>query len=180
VSSVKRLHWGCGRSAEPGWINSDINPNVGADVVADIRVGLPMESDIFDYIVTIHALNEIGFYDMPQVLGELRRVLKPGGVLRIAVPDLLKGVDAYRRGDKSYFMVPDADAASVGGKLVVQLMWYSYVRMLFTYDSLEEQLKRAGFSKVRQSAYRQTFTCHPEILTMDNRENETLFVEAEK
>jgi len=42
--------------------------------------------------------------DYVPVLAELRRVLKPGGVLRLVLPDLLKGVDAYRRGDRDYFL----------------------------------------------------------------------------
>ena len=60
------------------------------------------------------------------VLTELRRVLKPGGVLRLCLPDLIKGVEAYERGDRDYFLIPDEDARSLGAKLVTQLIWYGY------------------------------------------------------
>jgi predicted SAM-dependent methyltransferase len=174
------MNWGCGRSSVYGWINCDRAYHDGVDILSDALHGLPLSSDSLDYIVTVHALSEIPFHAMTQVLSEMRRVLKPSGVIRIAAPDLLKGVEAYRRGDREYFKVPDEDAKSLGGKLVVQLMWYSFVRMLFTFDSLEEQLQKAGFRNVRECPYQQTGSRFPEITSLDNREAETLFVEAEK
>ena len=47
-------------------------------------------------------------------LGELHRVLKPGGVLRLALPDLDRGIAAYQNGQADYFHVPDDDARSIG------------------------------------------------------------------
>ena len=52
------------------------------------------------------------------MLGELRRVLKPGGVLRLGLPDAEKGFNAYLRGDLDYFLIPDEHAKSVGAKLI--------------------------------------------------------------
>ena len=52
------------------------------------------------YAVSVHALQEIPMADLVSTLRELRRVLKPGGVLRLCVPDLDKAVAAYQRGDR--------------------------------------------------------------------------------
>src|SRR5919106_4217183 len=123
---VRRLNWGCGEWAQPGWLNSDIKGGPGVDIVADVRSGLPLENDSIDYIVSIHALPEVPYQELVPVLGELRRVLKPGGVLRLALPDLERGIEAYRRGDRDYFHVPDEDARSIGAKFVTQMTWYGY------------------------------------------------------
>jgi predicted SAM-dependent methyltransferase len=178
--ATRRLHWGCGGSARPGWINSDIKSGPGIDISADIRDGLPLEDGSLDYAVSVHALQEIALDRLVPVLSELCRVLTPGGVLRLVLPDLLKGVRAYERGDRDYFLVPDEDAQSPGAKLVVQLIWYGYSRVLFTADFIEELLLKAGFSRVVHCDYRQTASRFPEITSLDNRERESLFVEAIK
>jgi Methyltransferase domain len=180
VSSVRRLNWGCGLHPKPGWVNSDIKEGPGIDVSCDIRNGLPFESDWFDYVVSIHALPEIPYPDLGRALAELRRVVKPGGFVRLCLPDLDRAIAAYQRHDDAYFLVPDEVARSIGGKLIVQLTWYGYSRSLFTNDFIEELLDEAGFAEVIRCAYKQTASQYAEIVDFDNRENESLFVEAVK
>jgi SAM-dependent methyltransferase len=177
---ARRLNWGCGSHTLPGWINSDNKKGSAIDLSCDIREGLPLETDSIDYVVSIHALPEVPYDTIVPVLAELKRVLKPGGVLRLGLPDLLKGVRAYERGDRDYFLVPDEDAKRLGAKLVTQLIWYGYSRTLFTPDFIEELLERAGFADVHHCAYRETSSGHAEIVELDNREAESLFVEAVK
>lgn len=179
-TEIKRLNWGCGHRGEPGWINSDQKDGPNIDISCDIRNGLPLEEGSIDYIASIHALPEVPYTELIPVLQELRRVLKPGGFLRLALPDLLKGIDAYYRNDLDYFLVPDEDAKSIGAKLVTQLNWYGYSRTLFTRDFIEEQLYKAGFSEVHHCNYQETTSPYPGIVELDNRENESLFVEAIK
>ena len=180
MTDVRRLNWGCGTEPEQGWINSDIKEGPGIDLPGDIRDGLRLEDESIDYVVRIHALPEVPIDGQVGVLTELRRVLKTGGALRLALPDLLKGVDAYRRGDRDYFLVPDEDAESIGAKLITQLVWYGYSRTLFVPDFVEELLRKAGFDDVRHVAFRQTSTEHEGITELDNREAESLFIEAVK
>lgn len=180
LSVIKRLNWGCGNHTAEGWINSDQKDDPRINLQCDIRNGLPLADDSIDYAVSIHALPEVPYDGLIPVLRELRRVLRPGGVLRLCLPDLLKGVDAYRRGERDYFLVPDTDAASLGGKLITQLIWYGYSRTLFTSDFVEELLLKAGFTSVAHCRFRQTASPHAEIVQLDNRERESLFVEATK
>lgn len=176
-----RLNWGCGGHTAPHWINSDRNDELaGINLPCDISQGLPLETDSIDYAVSIHALPEVPYDGLIPVLQELRRVLKPGGVLRLCLPDLLKGIDAYRRGDRDYFLVPDEDAKSLGAKLVTQLIWYGYSRTLFTSEFVEELLIKAGFHSVSHCRYQQTASRFPEIVELDNREPESLYVEGVK
>jgi SAM-dependent methyltransferase len=174
------MNWGCGSWTPPGWINSDIKDGPGIDLSCDIREGLPLEDKSIDYIVSVHALPEMPYSEVVPALKELHRVLKNGGVLRLVLPDLLKGVRAYERGDRDYFLVPDEDARSLGAKLVVQLIWYGYSRTLFTTEFIEELLTKAGFRRVMHCSFQETSCPFPEIISLDNRESESLFVEAFK
>jgi SAM-dependent methyltransferase len=175
-----RLHWGCGGDPRPGWINSDVKHGPGIDLVCDIRGGLPLATDSVDYAVSIHALQEVPYADLVPVLIEIRRVLKPGGVLRLGLPDLERGVAAYERGHRDYFLVPDDEWRDIGSKLIVQLIWYGYSRTPFVRGFVDELLRKAGFGEIEHVGYRRTASAFPELTELDNREPESLFVEATK
>jgi predicted SAM-dependent methyltransferase len=179
-SAPVRMNWGCGEHPEPGWINSDIKDGPGIDISCDIRDGFPLEEGSIDYIASIHALPEIPLADLVGAMEELRRVLKPGGVLRLALPDLDKGIKAYLENDREYFLVPDQDATTIGGKLVTQMLWYGWSKALFTRDYTEELLRRAGFRSILTCSFRETKSGFPEIVELDSRERESFFVEAVK
>lgn len=179
-TSVRRLNWGCGSSPKPGWINSDRRPCAGVDVVADILTGLPLDDDSIDYAVSVHALQEIPYPDLVPALRELRRVLRPGGVLRLVLPDLDKGIRAYLEKSLDRFHIPDDEAKSLGGKFIIHMLWYGYSRMLFTHDFVEELLLKAGFVRADCCRCMETTSPFAGIVELDNREGESLFVEAVK
>lgn len=85
------LHLGSGRHNWPGWVNVDQDPR--ADVQADIRhLGNPDNS--VDRIVAVHVFEHFYRWDVPAVLAEWKRVLKPGGKLTLELPCMDK-VFAY-------------------------------------------------------------------------------------
>src|SRR5947207_14468139 len=112
---VRRLNWGCGPHPVPGWINSDLIEGPGIEISGDIRDGLPLATDSIQYISSMHALQDLGFLDTVPALHELRRVLEPSGVLRLGLPDLERGLQAYLRNDPAYFYIPDQDASTISG-----------------------------------------------------------------
>jgi predicted SAM-dependent methyltransferase len=177
-TSIRRLNWGCGSSAKPGWINSDRRAATGVDVVADIHDGLPLDDDSVDYAVSVHALQEVPYPDLIPTLRELRRVLRPDGVLRLVLPDLDQGIRAYLAVNRNHFLVPDEEVKSLSGKFIVHMLWYGHSRVLFTHDFVEELLLKAGFSRVSRCRPRETASPHPGIVELDNRDDESLFVEA--
>lgn len=179
ADTAVRLNIGCGPNVAPGWLNMDLVPAAGA-VRGDLRARLPLEDASVDCIAAIHVLQDLPYPDIAPALAELRRVLKPGGVLRVAVPDLDRAVRAYVAGDRAYWYVPDAHATSVGAKLVTQMVWYGSVRTPFTWDFLREWLLAARYRDVARSAFGVTQSPFAEIAQLDNRERETLFVEAVK
>jgi predicted SAM-dependent methyltransferase len=179
-TSVNRLNWGCGSHVAAGWINSDIKDGPGIDLVADIRNGLPLADASMDYVVSIHALPEFGYYDLQPVLEELRRVLKVGGVIRLALPDVRRGIDAYLRGDDEYFKVDPEEVKSPGGRFIVHMLWYGYSRSLFTPDFAEELLEESGFIEIRECAYQETTSDFEQIVDLDNRADESFYIEASR
>jgi predicted SAM-dependent methyltransferase len=176
--TVRRLQFGCGAFPAGGWINADLRPGPGVDLVGDIRHGLPLATGSMQYIASMHALVELPYLDVVPALRELHRVLEPGGVLRLGLPDLDRAVAAYGSGDRDYFSIPDEEAASVDGKFIVQMTWYGTNLMMFTYGFARELLERAGFRDVRQARFGETTSPFTEIVELDNRPGESFFVEA--
>ena len=177
-TAARRLNWGCGRRTAPGWINADLRRAPGVDLVGDIRDGLPLPDASIDYAISMHGLQDLPYLAVVPALRELRRVLVPGGTLRLGLPDFERALDALRRGDRDYFYVPDEEARSLAGKLIVQLTWYGDSRMLFTAEFTAELLARAGFTAIREAAFGQTHSGIPAIVTLDNRKRESFFIEA--
>jgi SAM-dependent methyltransferase len=177
---TRRLNWGCGPTPAAGWINADLLCAPGIELSGDIRNGLALPDASIDYAVSIHALQDLPYPDIVPALRELRRVLKPDGVLRVAVPDLERSIQAWCRGDAAYFYIPDADARSVGSKLIVQAIWYGSTRTPFTWDFLDEVADASGFRRFTRCKFHQTESRWPAIVELDNRERESLFAEAMK
>jgi SAM-dependent methyltransferase len=77
---MKRLHLGCGKTILDGWINLDLLPGEGVDVVADLddcaNVPLPFEADSVDEFLGRHVLEHIG-RPLP-LMQELHRIARPG------------------------------------------------------------------------------------------------------
>lgn len=175
---LRRMDWGCGEHPEPGWLAADLKDSPSIHLSGDIRDGLPLPDGCLDYITSIHALPMISYPDLVPTLSELRRVLRPGGVLRLGLPDLDKNIAAYQRGDRQHFLVPDEDEDTLSGKLIVQLMWYGWSVTPFTSEFIESLLWRSGFAEVHHCELGVSPSGHAGICDLDNRPDESLFVEA--
>jgi predicted SAM-dependent methyltransferase len=82
------LQVGAGPTRLDGWLSTDIAP--ASDYVAylDATEPFPFECGTFDYVYSEHMIEHIPWSDGLFMLRECRRVLKPGGTLRIATPNL--------------------------------------------------------------------------------------------
>ncbi len=84
----KKLHLGASNSFLPGWLNTDVFPTDGGTVYLDATRRFPLNDNTFDYVMAEHMIEHISHDDAVKMLGECHRVLKPGGRIRIATPDL--------------------------------------------------------------------------------------------
>jgi predicted SAM-dependent methyltransferase len=87
-NNIKLLNLGCGYRFHPTWTNVDFK-STGPEVIThDIGKGLPFESKSFDAVYHSHLLEHFPKNHVSKFLSECLRVLKPGGTLRVVVPDL--------------------------------------------------------------------------------------------
>lgn len=79
---------GCGRVTHPEWVNIDLNHTNDNVLVHDIRTGLPFIPASVDVCYASHVIEHLERPAAKQLLLECHRVLKPGGIIRLVVPDL--------------------------------------------------------------------------------------------
>ncbi len=91
---IRRLHIGCGENLLPGWLNTDLFPVKGA-LFLDASKQLPFNASTLDYIFSEHLIEHLECQNGVPLLQECHRVLKPGGRLRIATPDLRFLIELY-------------------------------------------------------------------------------------
>ncbi len=93
----KLLNLGCGRQAHPEWVNIDLEATSPEVIEHDVTKGIPFEEDSFEAVYHSHILEHLKPKDGNALLSECFRVLRPGGVLRVVVPDLERIARLYLR-----------------------------------------------------------------------------------
>ena len=82
------LNLGCGSRFHPAWVNADLVPRAEGVLRCDVRAGLPFPGESFDAVYHAHVLEHLPRDGALSLLRECRRVLRPGGTIRVVVPDL--------------------------------------------------------------------------------------------
>jgi len=146
--ALKQLHIGCGNRYIPGFIHIDIRKLPHVDYVASADKLDMFDDNSVDLIYTCHVLEHFGRQQIEHVLKEWHRVLKVGGILRLAVPDFEKLVEVYLK---------TKDLKLIIGPLVGRQDYPENTHyIVFDYSYLSEVLKRAGFKNIHRYEWRQT------------------------
>lgn len=82
------MNLGCGTTFSAGWRNLDIDPKDPTVEKWQAQDGIPAITESVDIVYHSHMLEHLSAEDGKSFLTECFRVLKPKGILRIAVPDL--------------------------------------------------------------------------------------------
>ncbi|MDQ2103342.1 class I SAM-dependent methyltransferase [Azospirillum isscasi] len=110
---MKVLHLGCGSDIRKGWWNIDGNVPThfhddGTVVLNyDLRNKLPFSDNFFDTVYSAHFFEHIETMDTHRLLLDCHRVLRPGGLFRVSLPDARKMIKAYVEGDAAFFAKVD-------------------------------------------------------------------------
>ncbi len=175
-----RVNFGCGSVQPDGWANVD-RQDCGQPYVADVLDRLPFADGSVECVVANHSLSDLDHHELGPALRELRRILIPGGVLRILVPDLLKAFEAYRRDDTAWFPLGE-DLPSVDERLCCFVGWFGTAKSQWTYRYAATLLDAAGYGAVTRATFGEptSLSDDPEIASLDDREPQALIIEARK
>jgi|SRR5579871_495708 len=88
TNSVRKLQLGASDNLLSGWLNTDVFLNSPSMVYLDATKRFPLDDNTFDYIISEHMIEHVDYQGGEAMLRECFRVLKPGGRVRIATPDL--------------------------------------------------------------------------------------------
>ncbi len=83
------LNIGCGLKGvqSANWVNIDAIKGKGVDYAIDLTRKLPFPDDCFDGVFSEHVMEHFSATEIPGLLRETLRIMKPRSALRIIVPD---------------------------------------------------------------------------------------------
>lgn len=166
VAKKKVLHVGCGQARKenmhavfhgPEWqeIRLDIDESARPDIKGDIRDMPDVQTESMDAVYSSHNVEHVYAYEVPIVLGEFHRTLKPGGYAVITLPDIQSVAFAVANGK-----LEDALYQSPAGPITpLEIMYglnnalkvgqhYMAHKTAFTANSLARKMLDAGFHNV--------------------------------
>jgi predicted SAM-dependent methyltransferase len=182
------VHLGCGNAVLPGWINLDCYPPAAAEsaeiVTLDMRRGLPLADGSVDALFSEHFLEHLPIENVrTSILPSIRRIVSPGGKVRLGVPNGEYFVDqylAYRAGKRDALF--DSQRSGKTPMTMLNEIAHGYGHYFaYDFETLAAMLTEAGFVGVRQCAPFDTSVAH--FIGKDRadewRNAMTLYVEAE-
>lgn len=151
-----KLHLGCGERYILGFIHIDLADYPHIDYKRDISDLSIFEDNSVDLIYCCHALEYFDKEESRKVLKEWHRVLKRGGILRVAVPDFEAIV-------KVYLKYEDLNHQGILGPLYGRMVLKTpkdekiiYHKTVYDFKSLKEVLEEMGFKNVHRYDWRET------------------------
>lgn len=148
-----KLHLGCGTKHIEGFTNIDIRYLPGVDEVNNIRFLRNYKSESADLIYACHVLEHFSRWEYKNALTRWYQILKPGGVLRLAVPNFSAIASRY---------IQTGNLKEVMGLLYGgQDYDENYHYVTFDFNLLNNDLTSIGFRVVRE--YNHTKTEHASI-----------------
>lgn len=174
------LNIGCGTDYKTGWINIDNNSDIDKlDINWDLKYKLPFPDNSVDFIYNEHFLEHLTVEQGLKVLKDFKRILKIGGVLRVAMPDLKICMEDYFDADwKNKLYLKPFEFVKTKAELInISFRWWGH-KYLYDAEELERRLKEAGFEKIKFCKPRESDIF--ELQEMETRDESTLITEVEK
>jgi predicted SAM-dependent methyltransferase len=154
----RRLQIGAGTNAKHGWLNTDIDEHSGIAYL-DATRRFPLEDASFDYVYSEHVIEHLSDEQGQTMLSESFRILRPGGKVRIATPNLRRFLALF----------DGEDSDEVRRYIQYKLAWHGWPdspnractilnremssfghRFLYDPETLGARLTSAGFTAIQQ------------------------------
>jgi predicted SAM-dependent methyltransferase len=181
--SPYRLHIGCGTIKLDKWINIDINSqNPIADVVWDASCGLSFAEDSSCLLIyNEHFLEHLLIEQAVLFLSDCYRVLKPNGVLRIAMPSLEYVINKYQSEgwrNQDWLSWKEYQFIETRAEMLnISMRWWGH-QWLYDREELHRRLKEAGFTIIRDEEWGNSEI--NELNNLETRKDSILICEAVK
>ncbi|MHB2156282.1 class I SAM-dependent methyltransferase [Calditrichota bacterium GD2] len=138
----------------------------------NLEYGLPFENESVHFIYASHLIEHIFKEDVLNLFKEAHRVLRKDGVIRLSTPDLDLAIKLFNQGQTEealYLFFKNSKR---------DYQYFTIHKYLYNFKLLEKYLREAGFTKVYRCSFKKGRV--PDIDRLDNRPEQSLFVEAVK
>ena len=155
-SDEPKLQIGCGKNLLNGWLNTDQSFKDGySTVYMDAGIPFPIPDASFDYVYSEHLFEHLTYHQAMNMLKESYRVLKPGGIMRVATPDLKFLIALYQEPEKPIHKAYIEYAAKKSGLPASPLFIINRFhiewghKIIYDRETLTELLRDAGFKEIK-------------------------------
>jgi len=180
-----KLNLGCGPCLKPGWINVDTSAPE-AELQLDLREKFPFPDACASFVYAEHFFEHLE-YPSPAMtfLRECWRVLKPGGILSLGVPDTEWPVVSYATGDRTYFDLARDRFHPAWCNTRMHNLNYHFRQVRehkYAYDleTLKQALEEAGFVSIARRSFNPELDSRDRMVEWLPRKTAGLYVDAHK
>jgi predicted SAM-dependent methyltransferase len=174
------LHLGCRPIHFDGWVNIDINKAVKPDVRVNLRFGFPAPARSVGFVFSEHVVEHSTLADGSYLFADWRLTQKPGGVMRIAMPDLRNIVNRYV-GDwkaQAWLDEPTYEVIDIPARMLNFALRSWEHLCIYDVDDLTLGPNQAGFTAVAPREW--PTSQYPDLTGLERRPDSLLIVEATK
>lgn len=150
---------------------------------ADVTKPLPLPTGVVDVIYSSHMFHHLDPHEASGFLKEARRVLRPGGIIRLAVPDAQALVQLYTETHDAdsfvqAFLMPEPRPTTFFGRARYLFAGHRGRRWMYDGDSLSRLLREHGFTSCTVLLPGETQIVEHQGLDLRERAAESIYVEA--
>lgn len=151
----------------------------------DITKGLPVKSESCEVVYSSHTLEHLDRGEAEQFCKEILRILRPGGIVRIVIPDLKRHVLEYlNTGDADQFIKSTymgvCKPKTLSQRIQMAVVGPRHHQWMYDGHSLSKLLISQGFINPNVLETGETTIPDPGELNLSERSHESVYVEAIK
>lgn len=147
----------------------------------DVTKGLSYNENSVDIIVSSHFIEHITREEGLSFLKECYRVMKPGSIIRLTVPDTELLINKYATNDISQYkhINVGVEKSTDNADSLFELLLSGH-KTIYDYDSLSKLLSKAGFVDITRKDFNKSSSKTIESQTIDMYPSLSLYIEAKK
>ncbi len=168
-----RLHLGSAGSVKEGWVNVDLAGHP-TELAWNLLRPLPFQDGTADAVFHEHVLEHFPLSDGLRLIDDSFRILRPGGVLRVGVPDAGAYAHSYTRGGEG--IIKRVRPGRPTPMMALAEIFYSHGhRWMYDGETLAYVMSAAGFTNVAERPFGESaISPAPDSAS---RRDETVYVE---